>query len=73
MLEDFGPTGLANPTKAGSVQIALLYEIITERYITLLMQYEAFNDVRRLEKAKPIVQLPIPLYTGTQKPEGYAR
>ncbi len=70
-LADFSPTGLANPTKAASVQTALLYEIITQRYIYFLMQYEAFNDVRRLEKATPIVQLPIPLYTGTKKPERF--
>ena len=35
------------------------------------MQYEAFNDVRRLEKATPVVQLPIPLYAGTKKPERF--
>lgn len=70
-LSDFAPTGLANPTKAASVQIALLYEIIAQRYIFFLMQYEAFNDVRRLEKATPVVQLPIPLYAGTKKPERF--
>ncbi|GAB4028095.1 SusD/RagB family nutrient-binding outer membrane lipoprotein [Spirosoma koreense] len=70
-LDDFSPTGLANPTKATSVQTALLYEIITQRYIFFLMQYEAFNDVRRLAKATPVVQLPIPLYTGTQKPQRF--
>ncbi|MBN8826860.1 MULTISPECIES: SusD/RagB family nutrient-binding outer membrane lipoprotein [unclassified Spirosoma] len=70
-LSDFAPTGLANPTKLATVQTALLYEIISQRYIFLLMQYEAFNDVRRLEKATPVVQLPIPLYTGTKKPERF--
>ncbi|QDK81204.1 SusD/RagB family nutrient-binding outer membrane lipoprotein [Spirosoma sp. KCTC 42546] len=70
-LDDFSATGLANPTKLATVQTALLYEIIAERYITFLMQYEAFNDVRRLAKATPVVQLPIPLYTGTQKPARY--
>ncbi len=68
-LDDFGPAGLANPTKLATVQIALLYEIISQRYIFLLMQYEAFNDYRRLAKAMPVVQLPIPLYVGTQKPQ----
>ena len=71
VLADFTPAGLANSTKAASAQTALLYEIITQRYIFLLMQYEAFNDVRRLEKAVPIVQLPIPLYTGSKKPERF--
>jgi hypothetical protein len=67
-LDDFGAGGIANPRRLASVQLALLNEIISQRYIVLLMQYEAFNDVRRLEKAVPVVQLPIPLYAGTQKP-----
>ena len=71
VLDDFGPAGLANPTKVASVQTALLYEIITQRYIFFLMQYEAFNDVRRLAKATPVVQLPIPLYSGSQKPQRF--
>jgi hypothetical protein len=70
-LSDFAPAGLANPTKLGTVQTALLYEIIAQRYVFFLMQYEAFNDVRRLEKATPVVQLPIPLYAGAKKPERY--
>lgn len=71
VLSDFSPTGLANPTKAATTQLALLYEIVTQRYIYFLMQYEAYNDVRRLEKATPVVQLPIPLYTGSKKPERF--
>ncbi|MFD2936983.1 SusD/RagB family nutrient-binding outer membrane lipoprotein [Spirosoma flavum] len=71
VLDDFSSAGLANPTKLASVQTALLYEIIAQRYIFFLMQYEAFNDIRRLEKATPIVQLPIPLYSGSQKPERF--
>ena len=35
------------------------------------MQYEAFNDYRRLAKAVPVVQLPIPLYVGTKKPQRF--
>ena len=70
-LDDFGAAGLANPRKLGSVQTALLYEIVSQRYILLLMQYEAFNDYRRLAKAQPVVQLPIPLYTGSQKPQRF--
>ena len=69
--DDFGPAGLANPTKLATVQTALLYEIISQRYAFFLMQYEAFNDYRRLAKAVPVVQLPIPLYTGTQKPQRF--
>jgi len=68
---DFNPAGLANPTRAATVQNALLYEIISQRYIYLLMQYEAFNDYRRLASALPVVQLPIPLYAGTTKPQRF--
>lgn len=70
-LDDFGATGLANPTRLTTVQTAMLYEIISQRYVLLLMQYEAFNDYRRLAKATPVVQLSIPLYTGTQKPQRF--
>ena len=70
-LADFGPAGLANPTRLATTQTALLYEIISQRYICFLMQYEAFNDYRRLAKALPVVQLPIPLYVGTQKPQRF--
>lgn len=70
-LDDFGPTGLANPTKLATVQTALLYEIISQRFLLFLMQYEAFNDYRRLAKAVPVVQLPIPLYTGSQRPQRF--
>ena len=69
--EDFGPTGLANPTKLATAQTALLYEIVSQRYTVLLMQYEAFNDYRRLAKASPVVQLPIPLYAGSKKPQRF--
>lgn len=66
---DFSPTGLANPRNFASSQLALLYEIISQRYIIFLMQYESFNDYRRLSKAQPIVELPIPLSVGNQKPQ----
>ena len=49
----------------------MLYEIIAQRYIVFLMQYEAFNDYRRLAKATPVVQLPIPLYVGSRKPQRF--
>lgn len=68
---DFGAAGIANPTNANTIQTALLYEIISQRYIILLMQYEAFNDFRRLASAIPIIQLPITLYAGTRKPQRF--
>ena len=70
-LTDFDPAGLANPTRLATVQTALLYEIISQRYICFLMQYEAFNDYRRLATAVPVVQMPIPLYVGSQKPQRF--
>ena len=69
-INDFGNLGLAN-SKNLPIQEALLYEIINQRYIILLMQYEAFNDYRRLAVALPIVQLPIPIVTGTKKPQRF--
>ena len=71
VLDDFGSAGLANPTNQPTVPTALLYEIISQRYIFFLMQYEAFNDYRRLATATPVVQLPIPLYVGTQPPQRF--
>lgn len=68
---DFSPTGLANPKNYSSSQLALLYEIISQRYIVFLMQYESFNDYRRLSKALPVVELAIPLSVGTQKPQRF--
>ena len=70
-LNDFGVSGLANPKNLPTVQEAILYEIVSQRYIILLMQYEAFNDYRRLASALPIVQLPIPLVVGTKKPQRF--
>ncbi|WP_262152650.1 SusD/RagB family nutrient-binding outer membrane lipoprotein [Chryseobacterium foetidum] len=68
---DFSPAGLANPKNFASSQTALLYEIISQRYIVFLMQYESFNDYRRLSKALPVVELPIPLSVGNQKPQRF--
>lgn len=68
---DFSSAGLANPQNFSSPQIALLYEIVSQRYITFLMQYEAFNDYRRLSKALPVVELPIPLSVGNKKPQRF--
>ncbi|KQR93365.1 hypothetical protein ASG01_09240 [Chryseobacterium sp. Leaf180] len=66
---DFAQNGLANPKNYSSAQLAILYEIISQRYIVFLMQYESFNDYRRLSKAIPVVELAIPLSVGTQKPQ----
>jgi hypothetical protein len=71
VLADFAATGIANPTKSTSQQVALIYEIISQRYIALLMQYEVFNDYRRLSSAAPIVELPIPLNNGSKKPKRF--
>lgn len=68
---DFGQSGLANPKNYATSQLALLYEIISQRYMIFVMQYEAFNDYRRLSKALPVVELQIPLSTGTKKPERF--
>ena len=70
-LNDFGTSGLANPKNLSTTQEAMLYEIISQRYIILLMQYEAFNDYRRLAVASPVVQLPIPLTVGVKKPQRF--
>ena len=70
-INDFDVAGLANPTNLATSQRAILYEIISQRYIILLMQYEAFNDYRRLASALPVVQLPIPLTVGSAKPQRF--
>ncbi|MDJ1503264.1 SusD/RagB family nutrient-binding outer membrane lipoprotein [Xanthocytophaga agilis] len=60
VLSDFAPGGLANPVSSGrDQQSGLLYEIIAQKYIVMLAQYEVYNDVRRLAKATPVVQLNI--------------
>ena len=71
IINDFGVSGLANLTNLSTTQEAILYEIISQRYIILLMQYEVFNDYRRLASALPVVQLPIPLTVGTKKPQRF--
>jgi len=71
VLADFNRTGIANPRGSDNAQIALIYEIISQRYIALLMQYEVFNDYRRLSLAAPVVELPIPLNNGTKKPKRF--
>jgi starch-binding outer membrane protein, SusD/RagB family len=69
---DFTPGGLANPVSTGrDQQKGLLYEIISQKYILSLAQYNVFTDVRRLAKATPVVQLPIPPTFGTQIPSRF--
>ena len=70
-VNDFGVSGLANPKNLSTIQESMLYEIISQRYIILLMQYEVFNDYRRLASALPVVQLPISLTVGTKKPQRF--
>ena len=70
-INDFGVLGLANSKNLSTTQESLLYEIISQRYIILLMQYEIFNDYRRLASTSPVVQLPIPLTVGNKKPQRF--
>ena len=70
-INDFGVAGIANLKNLPTQQEALLYEIISQRYIILLMQYEVFNDYRRLASASPVIQLPIPLTVGNKKPQRF--
>lgn len=61
---DFNPGGLANPVSTGRNQAdGLLFEILSQKYIVMLAQYEAWNDVRRVERAGSVV-LGIPLNPG---------
>lgn len=50
VIADFAPGGIANKTTA-TESAALLKEILTERYLTLIGQVEQFNDVRRTKNA----------------------
>lgn len=69
---DFIPGGIANPASSGrNAQLGLLYEIISQKYIVSLAQYNVFTDVRRWEKATPLVKLPIPIINGTVYPERF--
>ncbi len=69
---DFAPGGAANPATGPNankpVQTALLREIASEKFVILLMQYEAFNEMRRLAVATPVISLGIPVNSGTQLP-----
>jgi starch-binding outer membrane protein, SusD/RagB family len=71
VIGDFGPAGLANPKAYPDEQSAMLYEIITQRYIIFFMLYEAFNDTRRMAFATPVIQLGLTPVQGTQLPERF--
>jgi starch-binding outer membrane protein, SusD/RagB family len=69
---DFNPGGLANPVSSGrDQQKGLIYEVLSQKYIVSLAQYDAFMDVRRSAKALPLVQLPIPIVSGTKSPQRF--
>jgi hypothetical protein len=71
-LADFTPGGIANPSSSGRTQqTGLIYEILSQKYIVSLAQYDAFMDVRRAAKATPIVQLAIPIVNGTKVPQRF--
>jgi hypothetical protein len=67
---DFAQGGVANPgTKFSNDQAALLTEIASEKFITLISQYESFCELRRLQVTPaPIVSLGIPINNGTKYP-----
>lgn len=69
---DFGAAGVANPATGPNAnmtaQTALLREIATQKLAILLMQYESFNELRRLQAATPVISIGIPINTGAQYP-----
>lgn len=66
-LTDFAPGGIDNPASSGlTQQQALLKEILTEKYVTLVGQIEQFNDVRRTHN-----YIGVPPNTGTQMPQRF--
>lgn len=66
---DFDKGGIANPgTKFPDGKTALLTEISSEKFVTLLSQYEVFNELRRLQVATPVISLGIPFANGSVFP-----
>jgi hypothetical protein len=67
---DFDQGGIANPgTKFANGKTALLTEIASEKFITLISQYESFNELRRLQVTPaPVVSLGIPINNGSKYP-----
>lgn len=65
---DFNQGGVANPgTKFADGKTALLTEIAAEKFVTLLSQYESFNELRRLQSLTPKVDLGITPTPGQTK------
>jgi hypothetical protein len=65
VLADFAPGGIAN-TNGEAADKALLREILTERYLTLIGQIEQWTDVRRTHNF-----LGIPPVKGTEIPQRF--
>jgi starch-binding outer membrane protein, SusD/RagB family len=66
-LADFAPGGMVNPTSSGQTQQqALLKEILTEKYVTLIGQIEQFTDLRRTHN-----YIGVPPNVGTQLPQRF--
>lgn len=70
VLADFAPAGIARAGKATD-QEAVIYEIISQKYIVMLAQYETFTDLRRLAKATPLVELGITPVIGSRLPNRF--
>lgn len=67
LLVDFDPTVGINDKGQGSASANLLYEIIEEKYISLVGQIEVFNDVRRSNNILGLT----PKGTATKLPQRY--
>ena len=70
-----GGTGVANPSTgpyAGmNEQTAFLREVASQKFIVLLMQFEAFTELRRLAVLSPAISLGVPINTGSKYPARY--
>ncbi|PGH41958.1 MAG: SusD/RagB family nutrient-binding outer membrane lipoprotein [Candidatus Nephrothrix sp. EaCA] len=72
VVADFSQGGIANPGKKfPDGNTALLTEIASEKFVTLLSQYEVFNELRRLQAATPTITLGIPIINGSKYPARY--
>jgi hypothetical protein len=70
---DFAPGGdvnpLTGPNAGKSIQSTFLTEVAAQKFIILIGQFEAFNELRRLPLATPVVSVGVPITTGkTQFP-----
>lgn len=64
-LSDFASGGIANPGGM-SQENALLYEILEEKYLSLMAHIETFNDLRRTDNF-----IGIPIKSGSQLPQRF--